>query len=262
MKRTKITGNKKIAYVLVGAGAVALTGIAFSSWVISAQPDPKTTPNPITVTVAEVNDISMEIQGITVSFPAGKSGIRFDNDVKDGSGDIIYGSEDGGGGEQLTFTISFDVTNALVKTDTTYKFADQFGGIGMFMTATEETSSQWGVISQAIESSYLELPMASDSSSPTTITASKDSSWSSDGSVEANGTGGHVTAHFSTGGADTTLHVELTCSFEWGDVFGNLNPGIWENTSGNSVETAKSALSLLQGASNLSFNVTLSIIAK
>ena len=261
MKRTKIAGNKKIAYVLVGAGAVALTGIAFSSWVISTQPDPVTTKNPITVTVAEVSDISMAIEEINVSYPDGKTGIRFDNDVSDTTGDIVYGSEENGG-EQLTITISFDVTNALVKTDTTYKFADQFGGIGMFMTATEGTSSQWGVISQAIESSYLELPMASDSSSPTTITASKDSSWSSDGSVEANGTGGHVTAHFSTGGADTTLHVELTCSFEWGDVFGNLNPGMWENTSGNSVETAKSALSLLQGASNLSFNVTLSIIAK
>lgn len=260
MKRTKIAGNKRIAYVLVGAGAVALTGIAFSSWVISTQPDPATTPDPITVTVAEVSDISMEIQGIAVSFPPGKSGIRFDNNVSDSTGDIVYGSEENGG-EQLTFTISFDVTNALVKTDTTYKFADQFGGIGMFMTATEGTSSQWKVISSAIESSYLELPMASDSSSPTTIAASKDSSWSSGSSIEANGTGGHVTARFSAGGADTTLHVELTCSFKWGDVFGNLNPGIWENTSGNSVETAKSALSLLQGASNLSFNVTLSIIA-
>lgn len=261
MKRTKIAGNKKIAYVLVGAGAVALTGIAFSSWVISTQPDPVTTEDPITVTVAEVNDISMEIQGITVSFPDGKSGIRFDNNVNDQSGDIIYGSEENGG-EQLTFTISFSVTNALVKTDSTYKFADQFGGIGMFMTATDGTSSQWSVISTAVNSSYIELPMASDSSSPTTITASKDSSWSSGSSVKAESTSGHVSAAFSAGDPDTTLKVVLTCSFAWGDVFGNLNPGIWENTSGNNVETAKSALTLLQGASNLSFKVTLSIIAK
>ena len=71
MKRTKIAGNKKIAYVLVGAGAVALTGIAFSSWVISTQPDPVTTENPITVTVAEVSDISMSIEEINVSYPDG-----------------------------------------------------------------------------------------------------------------------------------------------------------------------------------------------
>lgn len=260
MKRTKIAGNKKIAYVLVGAGAVALTGIAFSSWVISTQPDPVTTENPITVTVAEVSDISMAIENIKVSYPDGKTGIRFDNDVSDSTGDIVYGSEENGG-EQLTFTISFDVTNALVKMDSTYKFADQFGGIGMFMTATEGTSSQWNVISSAISSSYIELPMASNSSSPTVVNASADSTWSSDSGLTVGGTSGHVSAIFSAGSTDTTLHVELACSFAWGDVFDNLNPGIWENTSGNSVETAKSALSLLQGASNLSFNVTLSIIA-
>ncbi len=250
---SKLKGNKSIAYVLVGAGTIALAGTAFGAWILSQQ-EPDTT-SPITVVTGEVKDYSMKIDAVDVD---NEPPLRFDAATSDTSGLIQYGSEDGGG-EQLSFGLSFQITNAVKNA----AFADHYGGFKLSMTVKTdgEDTTTGSYLNDAISSSYLVLPVSNSTDSPTEfakadtpLNAAGTSSSTFNKKAVTDHDGG-VTGYVAANADGSTLDVNLTLSFGWGSFFGYGNPGDYDGNS-ESASVAMSALSLLEKASNAKFTIT------
>ena len=94
--------TKTIAGVLIGLAAASVIGVGFSAWIINQTSTVEKTG--ITVTVANTTDKSILITSSAVDDGA----IRFDAKTNDTTPPIVYG-EESGGGEDLTFVISYHV---------------------------------------------------------------------------------------------------------------------------------------------------------
>ncbi len=265
----KIKDTKKTSAVIMGAGIVALSGVAMAAWIITGVKGPVTTAN-ITVTVGDVVDKRLGIENPEV----GDSSIMLDAKSSDSTLPIVH---TGGGGEDLSFTISYDVTGAL-DSNGTNGLSEYFGGVKSFITIVtddaSESSSSINAAGEALESaiaaSQVVLPVTTSPASggENVFTASSITASVATTSAESNPTQtvGNVTSKFYANG--TSLHVISTYSFAWGTAFDwdsdntGENPGEYTGTDSSSIESILSALESLKAASGAHINVTLTPFTK
>lgn len=247
MKNSKLKGSKKIAYLLSGAGAIALTGIAFSAWIITRQPVPVDV-SPISVTVGDVEDHSVTIENAQAV--DGQDSLSFDASSGDTTKPIVAGPDSK---EQLEFQVQFDVLGAL---SSKTAFTSWYGGFEVALSvvtndSTEGSSSAinaaGGALNSAISSNYLTMPITEEATfTPDTTAPNHVDAKSGDG----------LTADCSVTGTNN-LHVVLTFTFSWGSAFGSSNPGFTTATDDSTLSSIKAALTALKQASGAHLNVRL-----
>lgn len=268
MAKSKISRkNGKGAIVAIALGAVALSGVAFSAWILSGQ-TPDTADN-ISVSVGTVEDHRLKISGATV---APNDNLVFDCNASDTSGPIIYDSSDNLGGEKMNFTVTFYIEGALVNG----QWAPYFNGFSVKLGYMSEGSlnSQDAGMSKAISASWIVPPVAIDNSTTVNVTTSTlpTISGSTIDSTPVTGeNGATLSAVYSavTGddeGYDSTsdVKVTLTVTFAWGSDFNTTNPGAYadEGMDESSLQSIMSALASLHTASGAGLSITLTPLVK
>ena len=262
MAKSKISRkNGKGAIVAIALGAVALSGVAFSAWILSGQTP--ATENNISVSVGSVKDHRLKISGAEVT-----GGLVFDCDASDTSGPIIYDSSDNRGGEKMSFTVTFYIEGALENG----KFAGYFNGFSVklgYMSA-ESLNPQDSAMSNAIASHWIVPPVAIDNTTAVNISSLPNNSVI-DGSEITVGSGATLSAVYSavTGTDDgydyaTDVKVTLTVTFSWGSAFSGKNPGEFANgsMSDSELDSIMSALSSLHAASGAGLSITLTPLVR
>lgn len=250
MKNSKLKGSKKIAYLLSGAGAIALTGIAFSAWIITRDPVPVDV-SPISVTVGDVEDHSVTIKNHQAVDRYDE--LSFDASSGDTTGPIVAGDDSK---EQLQFKVEFDVSGALSSENA---FTSWYGGFKVALSVVTDDSTVGSsssinaageALNSAISSNYLSMPITGE------VTFTPDTT--APDHVDGNGGDGLTavcTTKESSGSYD--LHVVLTFAFKWGSAFGSSNPGFTTATDDSTLSSIKAALTALKKASGAHLNVTL-----
>ncbi len=267
MAKSKISRKSgKGAIVGIALGAVALSGVAFSAWILSGQEGQKV--ENISVSVGSVEDHRLKISGAQVT----GGGLVFDCDASDTSGPIIYDSSDGLGGENLSFTVTFYIEGALENG----QFANYFNGFSVklgYMSA-ESLNSQDAAMSNAIASNWIVPPVAIDNTTSIEInsvpTISEGTIASSavtpSGSATLSAVYSNVTEEETSSGYEVAsdVKVTLTVTFSWGSEFGSTNPGEFANKDmdESSLQSIMSALESLHGASGAGLNITLTPLVK
>lgn len=261
MAKSKISRkNGKGAIVGIALGAVALSGVAFSAWILTGQTP--ATVNNISVSVGSVKDHRLKISGAEVT-----GGLVFDCDASDTSGPIIYDSSDKLGGEKMSFTVTFYIEGALENGE----FAGYFGGFQITLgymdaegNATMSAANE--EMAAAITSNWIVSPVTIGDSTGATISSLPSVSDGSIGS-EAVSPEDNVNlkatyekaADDGTYSSATDVKVTLTVTFSWGSAFSSVNPGEFANGSMSDSELDKimSALSSLHTASGAGLSITL-----
>ena len=217
----KFNKGKLIGVVAASLSAVSLMGVGFATWIIQGG-NTIDTNNQIKVEVSGTEDQRVVLENAKISWPSGKTGLVFDAKSNDNTGPIIYNGTNGG--EQLDFTLSFDV-----------KFAANasFASVNAYMTSDWSNFEQYFTDSETDETKYVVSPI-----SVTTPTGT-------------NGVGSTVVADkasiMTTKKGDTadTYTVTQDYSFKWGKFFDNQNP--CEVAAGsNKVDAYIDALKALQ----------------
>ena len=248
----KIRNAKKTSAMIMGLGAVALGGVAMSAWIITSI-TAGTTTTPITVTVGEVKDHRLGIDGINTTDAV----INLDAKKNDDIGPITWDST--GTGEDLSFTITYAVTGAVDNSGGTPKAASYFAGVTSYITIVTDDAGT--ALQTAIASSQVVLPVTTSSESQDsiinadsieTLTTASDS-----GKTQ---TIGRVTSTYYAEG--TSLKVTSTYSFAWGKAFSSTNPGDYAGSDESSIDSILAALQSLKTASGAHLNVTLTPVAK
>ena len=259
MAKSKISRKSgKGAIVGIALGAVALSGVAFSAWILSGQEGQKV--ENISVSVGDVKDHRLRIRGAEVT----GGGLVFDCNSSDTSGPIIYDSSDGRGGEKLSFTVTFYIEGALENG----QFASYFGGFSVSLGFMSGLDSANSAMSAAISASWIVQPVtidgpAVDISSLPSISNSSIASTPVTPSDNVN-----LSAVYSAADgeydAQSDVKVTLDVIFSWGSAFGSKNPGEFANESmeDSEIESIMSALESLQGASGAGLNITLTPLVR
>lgn len=247
MKNSKLKGSKKIAYLLSGAGAIALTGIAFSAWIITREPMPVDV-SPISVTVGDVEDHSVTIKDAKAV--DGQDPLSFDASSGDTTRPIVAGPDSK---EQLQFKVQFDVSGAL---SSGTAFTSWYGGFKVALSVVTNDSTEGSsasinsagqALNSAISSDYIAMPITEEATFTPGTTAPD----------HVDGSGGDgLTADCTVTGTNN-LHVVLTFAFRWGSAFGSSNPGFTTTTDDSSLSSIKAALTALKQASGAHLNVCL-----
>lgn len=247
MKKNKIQGSKKFAYLLIGAGAVGLTGIAFSAWVITSTPEPKPVGD-VSISVGEVQDARL----VATISDQDKS-LSFDCPSDDSTGPIT-GSE--GSQEDLQFGFTATIANAV----SGGSFSSFFDGYSIETDYPEYLKS-------IATDNKLVLPIAE---SVTVDTASMATGgtlyYSSDGTKLESATGSSWTAAYSI--VDTSsLKIQFVFNFAWGSYFGNQNPGKFNESGASSmsvsdIDTLKSDLLALSSALTVDNTISMTFTPK
>ena len=246
MKNSKLKGSKKIAYLLSGAGAIALTGIAFSAWIITRQPVPVDV-SPISVTVGDVEDHSVTIYNQAV---VGDDSLSFDASAGDSTRPIVAGPDSK---EQLQFQVEFDVSGALSSDSA---FTSWYGGFKVALSVVTNDSTEGSsasinaageALNSAVNSSYLTMPITAEATFTPGTTAPNH--------VDGNEGDGLTAA--CTARETNNLHVLLTFAFSWGSAFGSSNPGFTTASDDSTLSSIKAALTALKQASGAHLNVRL-----
>lgn len=268
MAKSKISRKSgKGAIVGIALGAVALSGVAFSAWILSGQtPD---TANNISVSVGSVKDHRLKISGATVQ---SNDNLVFDCNATDTSGPIIYDSSDNLGGEKMSFTVTFYIEGALVNGE----WAPYFNGFSVslgYMNADGNASMSAGNegMASAITSNWIVPPVTIGDEEGASITTLPSVSEGSIGS-EAVSPDSNVNlkavyekaANDGSYSSSTDVKVTLTVIFTWGTAFSNTNPGDFADNSMSESElnSIMSALNSLHAASGAGLSVTLTPLVK
>lgn len=234
MKKNKIQGSKKFAYILVGAGAVALTGVAFSAWVITATP--KTQPvGDVSVSVGEVQDARLiaTISGVD-------NALSFDCPETDETGPITGST---GSKEDLQFGFTATISNALSSSGS---FSDFFSGY------TIDTEYPTNLKTIAGEGKIV-LPIGDSVTIGTDSMATSGTVYySSESNKLDDETGSTWSAAYSIQDG-TSLKITFLFNFAWGPYFGGQNPGKFDESGANSmsvtdIDSLKSDLIALSSA--------------
>lgn len=247
MSKTKLNGSKKFAYLLIGAGAVGLTGIAFSAWVITATPESKQVGE-VSISVGEVQDARL-----VATISDQDASLSFDCPSDDSTGPIT-GSE--GSEEDLKFGFTATISNAV----SGGSFSSFFDGYSIETDYPENLKS-------LATGNKLVLPIAE---SVTVDTASMATSgtlfYSSDGAKLESATGSSWTAAYSI--VDTSsLKIQFVFNFAWGSYFGNQNPGKFNESGASSmsvsdIDALKSDLLALSSALTVDNTIAMTFTPK
>ena len=216
----KFNKGKLSGVVAASLSAVSLMGVGFATWIIQGG-NTINTNDQIRVEVSGTEDQRVVLENAKISWRSRKTGLVFDAKSNDNTGPIIYNGTNGG--EQLDFTLSFDV-----------KFAANasFASVNAYMTSEWSNFGQYFTDSETDATKYVVSPI-----SVTTPT-------------ETNGVGSTIVANKNSittkkeGTADTYT-VTQDYSFKWGKFFDNQNP--CEVAAGsNKVDAYIDALKALQ----------------
>lgn len=265
MTKSKISRKSgKGAIVGIALGAVALSGVAFSAWILTGQTP--ATENNISVSVGSVKDHRLKISGADVT----GGGLVFDCDASDTSGPIIYDSSDKLGGEKMSFTVTFYIEGALENGE----FAGYFNGFSVklgYMSASSLNSADAGM-SQAISESWIVPPVAIDNTTVVNISSLPNVSNSVIDSSEITvGSGATLSAVYSNVTSSDTgyvaaddVKVTLTVTFAWGSDFGTTNPGHYadDDMDESSLQSIMDALESLHAASGAGLSITLTPLVR
>lgn len=232
--KSKIKGNKKFAYILLGAGAIAMTGIAFSAWIITGTITQIDVAN-VSVTVGEVKDQRF----VATVLESGRDyDLSFDCEAGDVTTPIIAGD---GAKEDLSFGFTVTITNAV---DTsTGNLSTAFTGYTLETTYPEDINdivSTNKLIVLPIDSGRVEIV-------PGEITLASSVRYNADGTVNNESSTWSVT--YSAEGS--TLKAVFVFSFLWGDYFNGQNPGKYQESeitmpSVSDIDDLKAKLNLLK----------------
>ena len=258
----KIRNAKKTSAMIMGLGAVALGGVAMSAWIITSI-TAGTTTTPITVTVGEVKDHRLGITNITTTDDL----INLDAKSDDSTGPITWDKT--GSGEDLSFTITYDVTGAVDNSGSSRVAASYFAGVTSYITiVTNDASASSSTINAAgtalqtaITAGQVVLPVTTSSESQDSLieaTSIKTLTTASD-SGETQTIGSVTSTYYAEG---TSLKVTSIYSFAWGDAFSGNNPGDYAGSDKDSIDSILAALQSLKTASGARLNVTLTPVAK
>ena len=268
MAKSKISRkNGKGAIVAIALGAVALSGVAFSAWILSGQ-TPDTADN-ISVSVGTVEDHRLKISGANV---APNDNLVFDCNASDTSGPIIYDSSDNLGGEKMSFTVTFYIEGALENGE----FADYFNGFKVtlgYMNADGNASMSAGNegMANAITSDWIVPPVTigdSDGAIISSLPSASDGSIGSESVSPDNNVNLKAVyekaADDGTYSSATDVKVTLTVIFTWGSDFSSTNPGDFANNSmsDSELESIMSALESLHTASGAGLSITLTPLVR
>lgn len=232
--KSKIKGNKKFAYILLGAGAIAMTGIAFSAWIITGTNTQIDVAN-VAVTVGEVKDQRFVA---TVLENGRDYYLSFDCEAGDVTMPIIAGDD---ATEDLSFGFTVTITNAV---DTsTGKLSTAFTGY------TLETTYPTGIDNIVLTDELIVLPIDKGAVEidSTDITLGASVGYNADGTVNKESTTWSVT--YSAEGS--TLKAVFVFNFLWGDYFNGQNPGKYQESgitmpSVSDIDDLKDKLELLK----------------
>ena len=234
MKKTRKTNNKAMT-VGIALAAVAITGVAFSTWIIVNDQSSTVTGN-ITLNVADVEDQSIIIRNAKVDDGA----ISFDCKKDDSTGPIQYSQGSGDTGEDLNFSMSFDIENAWDGS----AFESYYGGFQLTWTITDTSSA----FSTAISSGYIVAPWASESE----LTFGKPTNLTEDtNTVKVQS---FTATH--TAGSDNDVHVAISAEFAWGTYFGTSNPGDYAGSDASTISSYLSGLNSLKSLDSVTIAFT------
>lgn len=233
MKKNKIQGSKKFAYILVGAGAVALTGIAFSAWVITATPETQSVGD-VSISVGEVQDARLiaTISGVD-------DALSFDCPETDDTSPIT-GSD--GSKEDLQFGFTATISNAI----SGGSFSSFFGG---YTIDTEYPANLKTIAGEG----KIVLPIGDSVTIDTNSMATSGTVYYSSESEKLNDESGSTWSAAYSIQDDTSLKITFVFNFAWGSYFGGQNPGKFGESGANSmsvsdIDTLKSDLIALSSA--------------
>lgn len=244
----KFNKGKIIGIACASLAAVSLVGVGFSSWVISTRNE-ATTDN-VSVTVANTSDKRIAISDAKVSDD--DKSINFDCKNTDKTGDIQYSGETGG--EDLHFTITYNVTLGADLADGEYKGIQAYYTMG---TDSGDSKSNT-TFTELMGKNYFTMPISNSKDSPTEI-ANATTTTSGESSVSP--TDKVVTK--ITNFKDNVISYTSTFNLSWGSYFNGANPGEClegTNTAKRTVNDVINALKELYSASSATFTVTLAPI--
>lgn len=248
----KIRNAKKTSAMIMGLGALALGGVAMSAWIIPGI-TAGTTKDPITVTVGEVKDHRLGITNINTT----DDRINLDAKSDDSTGPIEWDKT--GSGEDLSFTITYDVTGAVDNSGSSPVAASYFAGVTSYITIVTDDAGT--ALQTAIASDQVVLPVTTSSESQDSIIKATDiTALATASDPDATQTIGRVTSTYYAEG--TSLKVTSTYSFAWGDAFSGNNPGDYAGSDESAISSIIAALQSLKTASGARLNVTLTPVAK
>lgn len=245
----KFNKGKIIGIACASLAAVSLVGVGFSSWVISTR-NPVSTGN-VTVNVAETFDKRIVIDEVRVSDP----NIKFDCKKGDSVGDIQYTGDDNGG-EDLSFTITYNVT--LLGANLT---DGEYQGIKAYYSMIDESEIN-KKFTALIGKNYFTMPISNSEDSATQIADGTKVQPEGDKNVT---TTPNVTTKINKV-TNNVISYTSTFDLSWGSFFKNTNPGACLELAEHgdlTVDTILTALGELYKASSAKFIVTLApIISK
>ena len=220
---------------MLALAGVSLVTVAFSSWLVNEIKSAETTN--ITVEVGEVINQSLAIESATVT----DGTYRFDAEKGDVTGPIIFSGD--GEGEDLTFAISFSVTNALNADGTAW--ASHFGGVNAKWTVASDEKGT--ALNNAITKNYIEAPLTNENAllpKGTDLNNQANTDF-----ITMTYTKNETTA--------TTVDVTATFNFKWGTASNNQNPGSVTIDDTYTLDKMITILNELQGANGATFKITL-----
>lgn len=231
----KIKSSKIITASMLALAGVSLVTVAFSSWLVNEIKSAETTN--ITVEVGEVINQSLAIESAIVT----DGTYRFDAEKGDVTGPIIFSGD--GEGEDLTFAISFSVTNALNADGTAW--ASHFGGVNAKWTVASDEKGT--ALNNAITKNYIEAPLTNENAllpKGTDLNNQANTDF-----ITMTYTKNETTA--------TTVDVTATFNFKWGTASNNQNPGSVTIDDTYTLDKMITILNELQGANGATFKITL-----
>ena len=231
---TKFNKGKLLGVVAASLSAVSLMGVGFATWIIRGA-NPIDTGEQIQVMVSDTEDKRVTLSNAQISWPSGKNGLVFDAKSTDHTDPIIYG-DSSSGGEQLDFTLSFDVK---------FTATASFASINAYMTSDWEAFGTYFTNDENDVAKYVVSP----------ISVTTPSGENAVGSTEV-----VVKDNIKTkkSGTTDTYTVTKDYSFSWGKFFDNKNPG--EVAAGSDkVDSYISALNTLHAFSTKHITIHLGV---
>lgn len=196
----KFNKGKLLGVVAASLSAVSLMGVGFATWIIQGA-NPIDTGEQIQVMVSDTEDKRVTLSNAQISWPSGKTELVFDAQSNDFTEPIIYGGSSGG--EQLAFTLSFDVK---------FTATASFASINAYMTSDWTTFGTYFTTDSNDVAKYVVSPIS------VTVPTGENAVGST---VVVNKTS--ITT--LKGGTTDTYTVTQNYSFSWGKFFDNKNPG-------------------------------------
>ncbi len=241
------TKNPKKTKVIFGVTAalscIALVGTGYSAWVISTSV--LSGNGSVSVTASDVKDQRVTISNVTVD-ASEKYSFQSNGAV---TGTYISGED--GDVEDLSASFSFTLTMGEDVTSSYYIY------LSLADTSTSPT------LSSDVSNGYISAPITVGASNYTLLgTATASALTISANTSDLTTAGIKVSSNTTEGG---TYVITVQADFDWGTIFGGVNPTSWDGQGTNGattdLDTAIAGITALYALNNATFNYTITASA-